>query len=340
MEQQSVHGIILTATQIQSPAMDAPTVSLVVPMHDEAGNIAPLYQRIRQCLDAVGESWELVCVNDGSRDDTLIRLEALRAQDDRVVVVDLARNFGKEAALTAGLDHARGQVAIPLDADLQGPPELVPLMLKKWREGYDVVNAVRGVREGEGFLKRVTAHVFYRSINKLSDLEIPRDTGDFRLLSRPVLDALKQLPERRRFMKGLFAWVGFRTTEVLYRRDPRLSGKTKFNYWRLWNFALEGVTSFSTVPLRLSSYLGFIVSLCAFIYAVKIIAATLIFGDAVRGYPTLMVVTLFLGGVQLMALGVMGEYLGRVYEESKQRPIYLVRKVDRSTRMQGDDAHD
>lgn len=303
------------------------TISIVVPFHNEAENVAPLHDRLVAVLDAAGEDWELVCVNDGSRDDTLIRLVALAARDSRVRVLDLSRNFGKEAALTAGLDHARGDAAIPLDADLQDPPEIIPELLAKWREGYEVVNAVRATREGDGLLKRFTAHGFYRVMNKLSHVDIPADTGDFRLISRPALDALKRLPERRRFMKGLFAWVGFRTAAVTYKRAPRHAGRTTWNYWKLWNLALEGITSFSSAPLRLASYLGFAVSLLAFVYALVTIFDKLVYGNAVKGYPSMMVALLFLGGVQLLALGVIGEYLGRLYEESKQRPVYLVRET-------------
>lgn len=303
------------------------TISIVVPFHNEAANIAKLHERLCAVLDAGAESWELVCVNDGSRDDTLARLVALAERDSRVRVIDLSRNFGKEAALTAGLDHARGEAAIPLDADLQDPPEVIPELIAKWREGFEVVNAVRESREGDGPMKRLTAHGFYRVMNRMSHVDIPPDTGDFRLISRPALDALKRLPERRRFMKGLFAWVGFRTATITYRRAPRHAGTTTWNYWKLWNLALEGITSFSSVPLRLASYLGFAVSIFAFIYAIVTIFDKLVYGNPVKGYPSLLVAVLFLGGVQLLALGVIGEYLGRLYEESKQRPIYLVRAI-------------
>ena len=303
------------------------TVSIIIPCHNESGNLETLYARVCAVMDEAGEPWEMICVNDGSGDDTLLQLIALHHQDRRVRVIDLSRNFGKEAALTAGLDAAQGEAAIPLDADLQDPPELIPELLARWREGFDVVNAVRLSREGESWLKRASAHVFYRIINRMSDVEIPPDTGDFRLLSRPVLDALQALPERRRFMKGLFAWVGFRSTNVYYHRAPRHAGKTTWNYWRLWNLAVEGITSFSQVPLQLAAYLGFVVSLLAFIYAVWLVISTLAYGNPVKGYPSIMVTLLFLGGVQLMALGVIGEYLGRIYEESKQRPVYLVRQA-------------
>ena len=303
------------------------TVSIIIPCHNESGNLATLYARVCAVMDEAGEPWEMICVNDGSGDDTLLQLIALHHQDRRVRVIDLSRNFGKEAALTAGLDAAQGEAAIPLDADLQDPPELIPELLARWREGFDVVNAVRLSREGESWLKRASAHVFYRIINRMSDVEIPPDTGDFRLLSRPVLDALQTLPERRRFMKGLFAWVGFRSTNVYYHRAPRHAGKTTWNYWRLWNLAVEGITSFSQVPLQLAAYLGFVVSLLAFLYAVWLVISTLVYGNLVKGYPSIMVTLLFLGGVQLMALEVIGEYLGRIYEESKQRPVYLVRQA-------------
>jgi glycosyltransferase involved in cell wall biosynthesis len=303
-----------------------PLVSIVVPFHNEQENVRALHERLSAVLDGLSLTWELVCVNDGSRDGTLPALIRLRAEDSRVRVFDLTRNFGKEAAMTAGLDQARGTVVIPLDADLQDPPEVIPALIAKWREGYDVVNAVRAAREGEGWLKRSSAHLFYRVINRLSAIEIPRDTGDFRLLSRAAIEALRQMPERRRFMKGMFVWVGFPTASVTYRRAGRHGGQTSWNYWRLWNFALEGITSFSQVPLRVASYIGLAVALLSLLYAVVIILRTLLFGNPVNGYPSLMVAILFLGGVQLVALGVIGEYIGRIYEETKQRPIYIIRR--------------
>jgi len=301
-------------------------ISVVIPFYNESGLVLPLYDRLSSVLNKTGHSWELICINDGSLDGTLEELLKLRNQDPRVGVVDLSRNFGKEAALTAGLDLAKGDVAIPMDADLQDPPELIPHLLSKWREGYDIVNAVRTERAGETWLKKLTAYGFYRLINRFSPVKIPEDVGDFRLLSRAVVEAVRKLPERRRFMKGIFAWVGFRTVAIPYEREMRLKGKTKWNYWRLWNFALEGITSFSQIPLQLSSYIGFLVSVGAFCYGIFLMIRTLIFGNSVKGYPSLMVAILFLGGVQLMALGVIGEYLGRTYEESKQRPLYVVRK--------------
>nr|WP_319799609.1 glycosyltransferase family 2 protein [Acidisoma silvae] len=304
----------------------APFVSIVVPCHNEAENLPALYARVRAVLDGIAVSWELICVNDGSQDATLPGLIRLQQQDARVRVYDLSRNFGKEAAMSAGLDQARGEVIIPLDADLQDPPEVIPDLIAKWREGFDVVNAVREARDGEGWLKRTSAHVFYRVINRLSAIDIPRDTGDFRLLSRAAVEALRQMPERRRFMKGMFVWVGFPTASVPYRRASRHAGRTNWNYWGLWNFALEGITSFSQAPLRIASYIGLLVALLSLFYALFLIVRTMAFGNPVSGYPSLMVAILFLGGVQLVALGVIGEYVGRIYEETKQRPIYIIRR--------------
>jgi glycosyltransferase involved in cell wall biosynthesis len=285
-----------------------------------------LYERLCAVLDGTSLSWEIVCVNDGSRDRTLALLVALHQRDPRVQVFDLSRNFGKEAALTAGLDRARGQAIIPIDADLQDPPEVIPDLIAKWREGFEVVNAARAAREGEGWIKRSTAHFFYRIMNRLSDIPIPPDIGDFRLLSRPALDALQRMPERRRFMKGMFVWIGFRTATVTYRRARRHAGQTSWNYWRLWNFAIEGITSFSQVPLRLASYVGLLTACLSLLYGMFLMLRTLLFGNSVSGYPSIMVAILFLGGVQLIALGVIGEYLGRIYEETKSRPVYLIRE--------------
>lgn len=315
-------------------------VSLVVPCHNEEKNLSVLYERVKAVMEQTGKSWELVCVNDGSKDNTLDYLVALHGNDPRVVVIDLSRNFGKEAALTAGLDFARGDCAIPLDADLQDPPELIPELLAKWQEGYDVVNAVRLSRKGESWFKRASAHAFYRFINLMSDIPIPEDTGDFRLLSRPVLEALSKLPERRRFMKGLFAWVGFRTVAVYYHRDPRLSGSTTWNYRKLWTFAVDGITSFSKMPLQLAAHMGLIISGLAFLYAIYLIIGTLVYGNPVKGYPSIMVTLLFLGGVQLIALGVIGEYLGRIYEETKARPVYLVRRIFANSKYPHGELHD
>jgi len=303
-----------------------PALSIVIPCYNEEANLATLYERLRAVLDGTGLSWEIVCVNDGSRDRTLPLLVDLHRRDPRLRVFDLSRNFGKEAALTAGLDQARGQAVIPIDADLQDPPEVIPDLIAKWRDGFEVVNAARAGRDGEGWIKRATAHLFYRVMNGLSDIPIPPDTGDFRLLSRPALDALRRMPERRRFMKGMFVWVGFRTATVAYRRAGRHAGQTSWNYWRLWNFAIEGITSFSQVPLKLASYTGLLTACLSLLYGLFLLIRTLLFSNPVSGYPSIMVAILFLGGMQLIALGMIGEYIGRVYEETKNRPVYLIRE--------------
>ena len=300
-------------------------LSVVVPAYNEQEVLPEFHRRLSGALSAVSMRVEIVYINDGSTDGTLAMLEDLRAHDPRVAIVDLSRNFGKEIALTAGLDHAEGDAVVVIDADLQDPPELISQLVQQWRDGYDVAYAQRIKREGESFFKKATAYLFYRMIQGVSRVKIPEDTGDFRLLSRRAVDAVKQLREQHRFMKGLFAWIGYSQKAVPYQRDPRFAGQTKWNYWRLWTFALEGFTSFTIAPLKLSSYLGLLASLAAFLYALGIIYRTLVFGDAVRGYPSLMVVILFFGGVQLMALGVIGEYLGRMFNETKGRPLYFIK---------------
>jgi glycosyltransferase involved in cell wall biosynthesis len=299
-------------------------ISILVPVYNESPNIMEFYFRVTRVMNQTGYRYELVFINDGSKDDTLDKLYGLREKDQRTKIIDLSRNYGKEIAMTAGLDHCRGDAVIPIDADLQDPPELIPELLAKWEEGYDVVYATRTQRDGESSMKKVTAHLFYRFVKKLTPIPIPKDTGDFRLMSRKVVNALKELREQHRFMKGLFSWVGFRQTSISYRREPRHAGKTKFNYWKLWNFAVEGITSFSFMPLQVATYLGFAISLFAIVFALYLFASTLLNGNAVPGYPSLMVTILFLGGVQLTTLGVIGEYIGRIYNESKRRPLYFV----------------
>ncbi|SDV49676.1 glycosyltransferase family 2 protein [Chitinasiproducens palmae] len=302
-------------------------LSLVAPFFNEAGAVDAFFARVRPVLDSMpGLDHEIVCVNDGSNDDTLVRLLAHAADDASVVVIDLSRNFGKEAALTAGIEAARGDAVLPLDADLQDPPEVIPQLVAKWREGYEVVLAKRSERGTDTFAKRRTAAAFYRLHNRISDPKIPENVGDFRLMTRPVIDALRQLPENRRFMKGLFAWVGFRTACVSYRREARACGDSKFSGWRLWNLALEGITSFSTLPLRVWTYLGTATALSALFYAIYLVGRTLIHGRDVPGYASLITAVLFLGGVQLIGIGVIGEYVGRMYMEAKRRPTYIVRK--------------
>lgn len=310
---------------MEKPSSAPVELSVVVPLYCEASNIDYLFKRLEAVLHRLGRSYEIVCVDDGSYDDTLRDLQTHRQRNPRIKIVALSRNFGKELALTAGIDYATGAAVIPIDADLQDPPELIERLVAKWREGYDVVYAKRRTREGETWLKQTTANAFYRVMERMSKVPIPRDTGDFRLLDRRVVEVLKQLPERTRFMKGLFAWVGYRQAEVLYDREPRYSGQTKWNYWRLWNFAIDGIASFSLAPLRVWSYIGIVFALLSFLYGTFLFLRTLWYGIDVPGYASLMVAVLFLGGVQMVSLGILGEYLGRVYEEVKGRPLYLVR---------------
>ena len=302
-------------------------LTVVVAAYNEGDSLPLLHPRIATVLDGLesqGVTGRVLYVDDGSTDGTWSVLQGLAAGDARVGLLRLSRNFGKELALTAGLDRVDEGAALILDADGQDPPELIPRFVELWQDGFDDIHGTRLVRDGEGWLKRATAHAFYRVIGRLSRTPIPADTGDFRLLSPRALAALTQLRERHRFMKGLFGWVGFNRTSIPYHREPRAAGASKFNFWRLWNLALEGITSFSTAPLRLATYLGLATAALAFVYGLWVIAKALLWGDPVAGWPTMMAVILFLGGIQLIALGLIGEYLGRLYEESKQRPLYLV----------------
>ncbi|HTT82676.1 MAG TPA: glycosyltransferase family 2 protein [Rhizomicrobium sp.] len=302
-------------------------LSVVVPVFNEEAVIDEFNRRTLSVLRELPCSAELIYVNDGSRDRTPEIVRGYLQISDNVALVDLSRNFGKEAAMTAGIDHAEGDVVAIIDADLQDPPELIPELLRVLRSGdYDVVYAQRASRSGETFLKRTSAHLFYRVIGKLTGIDIPRDTGDFRLMNRRAVEALRRLREHHRFMKGLFAWIGFRQVALRYDRDARFAGESKFNYWRLWNFSLEGITSFTTAPLKVASYVGLVTSVGAAFYGMVIILGTLVFGNPVPGYPSLLVAVLFLGGLQLLTLGIMGEYLGRVFNESKRRPLYFVRE--------------
>lgn len=306
-------------------------LSLVIPIFNEAETVQLFLEKVNQVFDNQRSvSIELLFVNDGSTDATLEVLLARQLQDSRIKILDLSRNFGKEAALTAGLYAAIGDVIVPIDVDLQDPPELILEMIVKWREGYEVVLGRRINRESDTWAKRAAANWFYKIHNKIANPKLPENVGDFRLIDRSVVEALKELPESRRFMKGLFAWVGFRTTYVDYVRPERIAGTTKFNGWKLWNFALEGVTSFSTDPLRIWTYLGFIVSLISFIFAIFIVIRVMVSGADVPGYASLMVAITFLGGLQLIGIGVIGEYLGRTYVESKRRPIFLIRQIFQS----------
>ena len=311
--------------------MNAVELSLVIPVKDEEAAIGPCLAQVIPVLEAMDDpaarSFEIVFVDDGSSDTTLDVIRKAHATDPRVRCVSLSRNFGKEAALSAGLDAARGNGVVPLDVDLQDPPEALPKMVAKWREGNDVVYGVRDNRETDSLPKRLTADLYYRAHNWLSSDKIPEHAGDFRLLDRRVVEVIRRMPERNRFMKGLFAWAGFRQAAVSYHREERKVGKTKYNYWKLWTLALDGITSASTVPLRIWSYLGAFVALGALGYAIFIIIRTLTSGISVPGYASMMVAVLFLGGLQLLSLGVLGEYVGRILTETKGRPLYVVRET-------------
>ena len=304
------------------------TLSLVVPVFNEVEAITFFLNRVTKVITQMELiNSEFIFVNDGSSDKTLQCLLDLQIKDTRIKIVDLSRNFGKEAALSAGLQISTGQVVIPIDVDLQDPPELIPEMVAKWREGYEVVLARRINRESDGWAKRISANWFYQIHNKVATNQLPTSVGDFRLLDKCVVKALRQLPESNRFMKGLFAWVGFRTTYVEYSRPKRRAGTSKFNWWKLWNFALDGITSFSTAPLRIWLYIGLLVSFMALLYILFILVRVLLYGVDVPGYASLIITITFLGGLQLIGIGVIGEYLGRTYIESKRRPIFLIRQI-------------
>ncbi len=305
-------------------------LTLVVPVKDEEDAIPAFVARVVPILegfdDPAARSFEILFIDDGSTDRTLDLIRAANAADPRLRALSLSRNFGKEAALSAGLDEARGAAVIPLDVDLQDPPEAIGAMLKQWRAGFDVVYGVRDNRDSDSLPKRLTADLYYRAHNRLSQDKIPEHAGDFRLLDRRVVDVIRAMPERNRFMKGLFAWAGFKTAAVTYHRAERKLGTTKYNYWKLWTLAVDGITSASTVPLRVWSYLGGFVALGAILYALVIIVRTLAFGIEVPGYASMMVAVLFLGGLQLFSLGVLGEYVGRILTETKGRPLYVIRE--------------
>ncbi len=318
---------IITMTAPLQARETEPLISLVVPVFNEQEVLGVFLEKTSGVLDDAGLDYEYVFVNDGSSDATLAALIAISLENPRVRIVDLSRNFGKEAALTAGIDHIRGNVLVPIDVDLQDPPELIPLFVEKWREGFDVVYGVRTSRDEDSLGKRATAGGFYRLFNRLSPTHIPDNAGDYRLLDERVVAVLKQLPERNRFMKGLFSWVGFNSVGVPYERPARAAGETKWNFRKLWNFALDGIVSFSTVPLRVWSYIGVVVSVLSFLYASFIVMSVLIFGKDLPGYASLLTVVLFLGGIQLLSLGIIGEYLGRLFLEIKGRPIYVVDRI-------------
>lgn len=303
---------------------DNPVISIVCPAYNESDGIGIFLEHLVPVMDKLNQTYEIVFINDGSRDNTLEVLLQEKKRYKHIRILNLSRNFGKEAALTAGLENARGEAVIAIDTDLQHPPHIIEQFVKKWQEGYDVVVGKRLSRTGEHPLKKIAAKLFYTLHNKISDIEIPADIGDFRLMSRKVVDALKQLPENQRFMKGIFAWVGFKTAVVEYYQEERVAGKSSFNGWKLWNFALDGITSFSTVPLRVWLYIGVVIAAISFLFGIWIAVKTIVFGVETPGYASTMVMILFLGGIQLMGIGIMGEYIGRLYKEAKRRPVYIL----------------
>lgn len=299
-------------------------LSIIVPVYNEEEVVELFLSEITKVLSVLNKTYEIIFINDGSKDSTLERLIDLKKIYNEIRIINLSRNFGKESAMTAGLDAAKGDAIIPIDVDLQDPPELIIDFVKKWEEGYDVVLAKRSDRTLDTISKRVTANFFYMFHNKIADVKIPNNVGDYRLFTRKVLNAIQKLPENQRFMKGIFSWVGFKTTIVEYKRDERKAGETSFNTWKLWNFALEGITGFSTVLLRIWLYLGFMIASIAIIYGAWIIIKTLIFGIDIPGYASTTTIVLFIGGIQLIGIGILGEYIGRLYMESKRRPIYII----------------
>ena len=301
-----------------------PRISLICPCFNEEDVVEQFIQEVSSVLKGIDKSYEIIFIDDGSQDRTMEKLIALKKEYKHIRILSLSRNFGKEAALTAGLDYAEGQVVIPIDVDLQHPPELIKEFIFHWEDGYDVVLAKRKSRDNETFLKKNSAKIFYKIQEKISNIDIPRDVGDYRLMTRKVVESLKQLPENQRFMKGLFAWVGFKTITIEYEVVERFAGETTFDALRLWNLALDGITSFSTVPLKIWFYIGSIISFLSFFYGTFIVLQTVFLGIDVPGYASMMTSILFLGGIQLIGIGVLGEYIGRIYVESKRRPVYII----------------
>jgi len=301
-------------------------LSIVVPIYNESLNLDGFFARLIPALEGAGEPFEVICIDDGSKDDSVAKLRLVNQADPRVKLLVFSRNFGKEAALSAGLANATGEAVIPIDADLQHPPEMIAQMVAKWREGYDVVYAVRRERTGQGLVSRLQAHAFYWLFEKLSEVQMPREVGDFRLLDRKVVDAINAMPERTRFMKGIFAWVGFRQVGIPYDQEERQFGETSFNLMRLLRFAFDGLVAFSDMPLRIWTVIGAVISGFAFFYIVVRLVRTLVYGIDVPGYESIIVIMLFLGGIQLITLGIIGHYLGRVFNEVKGRPLYIVRE--------------
>jgi polyisoprenyl-phosphate glycosyltransferase len=313
-----------------SERIGAPRFAIVVPTFNEAFCIGEFHRRLSAAMSPLG-TWYVLYVDDGSTDETACFLNSLQKRDTHVAVLHLSRNFGKETATTAGLDHVQGEAIIVIDADLQDPPEVIPELVRRWEEGFETVYAQRRIRNGETWLKRKTSSIFYRLMQGGGTYDLPRDTGDFRLMSARVVREVTRLREQHRFMKGLFAWGGFSSIAVQYDRAPRHAGKSKWNYWTLWNLAIEGITGHTVVPLKFATYLGLLTSFGAMLFAAQLILRTILFGNPVAGYPSLMVIVLFIGGIQLTTNGVIGEYLGRVFNETKQRPLYIVNRFAPAT---------
>ncbi|NOH32356.1 glycosyltransferase family 2 protein [Vibrio chagasii] len=305
----------------------AVSLSIIVPFYNEQEVLEEFHSRLTKVLDSLPITSEIVYVDDGSKDNSLDVVSSFTSINSSISVIGLSRNFGKESAMSAGLEHCRGQAVILLDADLQDPPELIPQMIAKWREGYDVVNMQRRQRDGETWFKKFSAASFYKVMNAAAKIDVPENVGDFRLLSREVVDHINQLPERNRYMKGIFSWPGFRQATIQFNRDARFCGETKWNYLKLIGLAMDGITSFSIRPLRIATAVGGLVALSAFIYGVIIVFKTMMFGEPITGYPSMMVVQLALGGIQLLSIGLMGEYIGRIFIETKNRPLYLIQSV-------------
>jgi glycosyltransferase involved in cell wall biosynthesis len=307
--------------------MSGVELSIVVPCYNEAAGIEAFWRRLAKAVMPLNLAWEVLFINDGSTDATLEAISHLDVESGTMQIIDFSRNFGKEAAITAGLDHARGAAVIIIDADLQHPPEVIPEMVRLWRQGAEVVLCKRASRDSDSLLRAFLTGLFYKLSSRLFEVKIPRDVGDFRLLDRAVVDALSRLRENQRFMKGLFAWIGFRTQTIEFTVEQRAHGSSKFHFWKLWNFAADGITSFTTVPLRLWFYVGTALSVLAIGYGVAIIFRALIFGNPVPGYPSIVALVTFLGGLQLIGIGILGEYVGRTYKEVKFRPLYVIRKA-------------
>jgi glycosyltransferase involved in cell wall biosynthesis len=303
------------------------TLSIVAPMYNEVENISEFYSRVKKVLDAICDRYEIICINDGSTDTTLDELLKLHKKDPNVKIINFSRNFGKQAALTAGIDFSTGEAVIPIDADLQDPPEIIPQLIEKWRDGYDIVYATRTLREGEGWFKRGISFVFYRVVNRLINIKIPKDTGDFRLINRPAVESLKELRESNRLMQVLFQWIGYRQTAIFYTRHKRNAGKPKQSYWELWNVALGGITSFSQIPLQFATYFGLVTIFFTLIYTLFLFINALFYAHSASWHSSLLALILFFGGVQLFTIGIIGGYIGRIYNEVKKRPLYIAREL-------------